>query len=292
MAHGVAGGWQVAAMNLTTLITGLLLALPGAAVASPPTLVAISGVAEDHHHLGFTVDRDGGIALLSYATSSDPATARFGVLQLRRCGNGWCAAGEAAFAQGADATSATFACDGHSVLFASRRSEGRDGARDDLDLWRVAWRKGRFGAPQRLPAPSNSPDDDYAASESCDGTLVVASARAGGAGMLDLYRIDRGKAAPLAVNSRWIENGPALLAGRGLIFEGSGWTGNVGGPAGDLFLTCPDAAGKLRATRIDALASAASDRAPAIWRDRLFFVSNRSGIARAYETSAPACRHP
>ncbi|MHA7872297.1 MAG: TolB-like translocation protein, partial [Hyphococcus sp.] len=59
--------------------------------------------------------------------------------------------------------------------------------RGDADIWTVPWREGRWGAPQRLPAPVNSPQTEYSPVIGPDKALYFASTRPGGAGQGDIY---------------------------------------------------------------------------------------------------------
>ena len=57
----------------------------------------------------------------------------------------------------------------------------------DADIWSVAWRDGKWEAPQLLPAPVNSPQTEYSPIIGPDGALYFASTRPGGAGQGDIY---------------------------------------------------------------------------------------------------------
>lgn len=66
------------------------------------------------------------------------------------------------------------------LLFNSTRAAvGRAANRSDFDIWLAPRTVGGWGAPHRLEAPINGPDDDYFATVSCRGTLYFARAAAG-----------------------------------------------------------------------------------------------------------------
>ncbi|HEY0931926.1 MAG TPA: hypothetical protein VGE27_18570 [Gemmatimonas sp.] len=66
------------------------------------------------------------------------------------------------------------------LLFNSTRSHAdRASGRTDFDIWLAPRTSGGWGAPQRLGAPINGPDDDYFATVSCSGTMYFARAVSG-----------------------------------------------------------------------------------------------------------------
>lgn len=93
-----------------------------------------------------------------------------------------------------------FTADGATLYFISSRSP--DGAaappgrpRKDLDLWRVDRdAQGRWGRPQRLPEPVNSPGAEWFPRLAPDGWLYFGSTgRPGGLGKTDLWRARQGR---------------------------------------------------------------------------------------------------
>ncbi|WP_337172246.1 hypothetical protein [Gemmatimonas aurantiaca] len=63
------------------------------------------------------------------------------------------------------------------LLFNSTRGgEGRGRDQRDFDIWIAPRERTGWGAPRRLPAPVNSPVDDYFATIACNGTLYFARA--------------------------------------------------------------------------------------------------------------------
>lgn len=101
-----------------------------------------------------------------------------------------------------------FTPDGNSLYFISTRST--DGIRrKDLDIWRADRdASGKWGSPQRLPAPINSTSTEWYPRLAPDGWLYFGSNRPGGIGQTDIYR------AKADARGTWtVENvGPALNA--------------------------------------------------------------------------------
>lgn len=117
-------------------------------------------------------------------------------LQSSRCEGGrWRAPREPTFAGAADAleTDPAYSHDGTWLYYASDRAN-----KDDLDIWRVPRHAdGRFGEPERLPAPVNSPQTELLPRPLPDGRLLFGSHRPGGIGGHDLY------IATLRADGRW-----------------------------------------------------------------------------------------
>jgi hypothetical protein len=95
---------------------------------------------------------------------------------------------------------------GRTLWFISNRST--DGIkRPDMDIWRVSRGKdGRWGTPERLPAPINSTAQEWFPRFALDGWLYFGSARPGGFGKTDIWRARHDRA------GRWtVENaGPNI----------------------------------------------------------------------------------
>ncbi|NIJ82829.1 TolB family protein [Xanthomonas cannabis] len=127
---------------------------------------------------------------------------------------------------------ATLSPDGQRIVWASDRAGGAGG----WDLWQAQLRGGRWQDAQALPI--NSAQDDTSPLFSADGRwLLFASARPGGAGGSDLYRVPvdaQGKLGAVqslgaAINSRGDEHAPSLsLDGTRLLFASDGH-GGAGG---------------------------------------------------------------
>ena len=81
-----------------------------------------------------------------------------------------------------------FTPDGRTMWFISTRST--DGVRKkDLDIWLARRdRAGRWGIPERLPEPVNSPGQEWFPRLAADGWLYFGSNRPGGFGKTDVWR--------------------------------------------------------------------------------------------------------
>ncbi len=84
--------------------------------------------------------------------------------------------------------------DGARLFFVSARpAAGRDGGRDDLDIWLVERTpNGEWGTPARLPEPVNSTASELLPRLDGDGRLYFGSSRPGGLGQGDIYRATPG----------------------------------------------------------------------------------------------------
>jgi hypothetical protein len=123
-----------------------------------------------------------------------------------RCGaSGWAAPADAPIAGDGVEADPWFTRDGRTLWFISTRTT--DGlTRRDLDIWKAErGRDGRWATPARLPAPVNSPGQEWYPRLSADGWLYFGSSRAGGLGRTDIWRARQ-------VRGRWtVENlGPAV----------------------------------------------------------------------------------
>ncbi|MEL1265126.1 hypothetical protein [Pseudoxanthomonas putridarboris] len=103
-----------------------------------------------------------------------------------RCEGGqWSVPQEPPFAAapGVLETDPAFSPDGRRLYYGTARYNG-----DDLDIWKVErGADGRWGEPQRLPEPVNSPHTELLPRELADGRLLFGSNRPGGPGGRDLY---------------------------------------------------------------------------------------------------------
>ncbi len=73
--------------------------------------------------------------------------------------------------------------DGSRLYFVSDRPNGHD-----YNIWYVDREATGWSEPKELPAPINSPAQEYGVSVAANGTLYFASSRQGGAGSFDIYR--------------------------------------------------------------------------------------------------------
>jgi len=79
--------------------------------------------------------------------------------------------------------------DGRGLYFVSAR---HDPANEDFDIWHVArGADGRWGEPERLPPPVNSPHSELLPRVDGAGTLYFGSSRPGGFGQGDIYQARR-----------------------------------------------------------------------------------------------------
>ena len=111
-------------------------------------------------------------------------------IYVSRCGaEGWAEPEPPAFAGDGVEADPWFTPDGRSLYFISTRTD--DGAaRKGLDMWRVDRDEaGKWGRPERLPEPLNSPGAEWFPRLAADGWLYFGSTeRPGGLGGTDLWR--------------------------------------------------------------------------------------------------------
>lgn len=136
-----------------------------------------------------------------------------------------------------------FTADGKRLYFISSRPDPPAKTGDDLDIWYAERRGGNWGAPVRLPAPVNSPSEEWFPRIARDGTLIFGSGRPGGFGETDIYaaRLVRGRwqvrnlGGTVNTSGHEYEFEPsrdgrfAILMSGGLLYrvdrEGRGWGG-------------------------------------------------------------------
>ena len=89
----------------------------------------------------------------------------------------------------------------------------------DVDFWMVqrVSREQEWSNPQPLPAPLNSPKNEYRLAQAADGTMYFASNRDGGLGGMDIYRTVSKPGEPLQVenlgppvNTEFTDTDPAI----------------------------------------------------------------------------------
>jgi len=128
-------------------------------------------------------------------------------IKVSRCGkDGWSEPADAPTAGDGVEADPWFSRDGGTLWFISTRSD-HGTKRKDLDIWRVSrGHDGRWGKPERLPAPVNSAGQEWFPRPARDGWLYFGSDRPGGFGKTDIWRARQDR------SGRWIvENaGPNL----------------------------------------------------------------------------------
>jgi Tol biopolymer transport system component len=110
-------------------------------------------------------------------------------IMVSHCGKqGWDTPVDASFAGDGVEADPFITADGKHLYFISTRST--DGRRHkDLDIWRTDRQAdGKWGEPQRLPAPVNSRGQEWFPRPAADGWLYFGSDRPGGFGKTDIWR--------------------------------------------------------------------------------------------------------
>jgi hypothetical protein len=127
-------------------------------------------------------------------------------IMVSRCGaSGWETPAAPPFAGDGVEADPAFSRDGNTLWYIStRRVEGVE--RRNLDIWRVKrGGDGKWGRPERLPEPINSPQQEWFPRQARDGWLYFGSGRPGGHGGTDIWR------AKLSKGSWRVENvGPSV----------------------------------------------------------------------------------
>jgi Tol biopolymer transport system component len=150
---------------------------PHAEVFGPGTI----STGEYESHPAFS--RDGELLFVR----SDSNFSKWSIWESRRTRAGWSRPVPAPFAEGDIAADPYFAPDGRHVYFISART-GPGKTQHDLNIWMVERRASGWGAPERLPAPVNSPGAQWFPRVQKDGSLYFGSDRPGGLGHTDIYR--------------------------------------------------------------------------------------------------------
>jgi len=96
-----------------------------------------------------------------------------------------------AFARGISAVDMAMTADGHRLYFCSNKPRTPGGEpEEDFDIWFVERQgDGSWGEPVNPGPPLNSDQDEFYPSTTADGTIYLQSAREGGHGGRDLYRV-------------------------------------------------------------------------------------------------------
>lgn len=175
--------------------------------------------------------------------------------------------------------------DGRTLYFISNRpGGGRDAARKDYDVWRVAIdASGAFGTPERLGPEVNSERDELGP-ELHDGWLYFASTRPGGPAGCSIYRARQAEngtfgaaeALPKVVNAGRAQGDPTFSPkGDVMVF----WRLREGTGDGDLYALRRQGAGWAReAVRLpEPFSSSGFDFTPSFTADgaALYFASDR-----------------
>ena len=126
------------------------------------------------------------------------------------------------FVSGKENFEPLFSRDGNRLYFGERISP------TDTSFWSVhrASRNEEWKDPQPLPAPFNSPREEWNLAQAADGTMYFASGRDGGTGGLDIYRTVqkpgealRAENLGLPVNSKFDDGDPGISPdGKTLVF--------------------------------------------------------------------------
>lgn len=123
-----------------------------------------------------------------YLVRGSKAFSGWRILVSRCAATGWTEPVPADFAGDGVEADPWFTPDGQTLYFISTRSEAGV-KQSDLDLWRVARDgAGKWGNPERLPEPVNSPGQEWFPRLSADGWLYFGSDRPGGQGATDIWR--------------------------------------------------------------------------------------------------------
>ena len=106
-----------------------------------------------------------------------------------RCGpHGWSQPRPATFSARGLEADPYFTPDGQWLYFISTRASGSSRSQD-LDIWRMKRDgAGKWGNPERLPEPVNSPSAEWFPRPAPDGWLYFGSGRPGGQGKTDIWR--------------------------------------------------------------------------------------------------------
>ncbi|NRF70946.1 PD40 domain-containing protein [Aquincola sp. S2] len=147
-----------------------------------------AAIASDQYESSPTFSPDGRELVFMRA---DPAFRRYHLL-VSRCEHGrWTAPEPPPFAATArvDEADPFISHDGRRLYYISTRDKPRTGGEADFDIWLVERQAdGRWGTPQRLPEPVNSPASELLPREDAQGRLLFGSSRPGGLGLGDIYR--------------------------------------------------------------------------------------------------------
>jgi Tol biopolymer transport system component len=152
----------------------------------------------------------------------------------------WTPPAPVTFVSGKENFEPLFSRDGNRLYFGVRNSP------TDTDFWTVhrASRNEGWKDPQPLPAPFNSPKEEWNLAQAADGTMYFASGRDGGMGGLDIYRTVSKPGQPLQVenlgapvNSEFDDGDPGISPdGKTLVFYSVPNRPGVTSRSSDLFI--------------------------------------------------------
>lgn len=183
-----------------------------------------------------------------------------------------------------------FTADGKKLYFSSNRPLSGNEVKD-FDIWTVEKdAQGKWGLPQNIGAPVNTPADEFYPSIAKSGNLYFTAAYAGGVGKEDIYKAewkDGRFATPAAldsnVNSKTFEFNAFVSPDESfVIYTSHGRKGDVGG---DLYISIKDGAGNWQPSKkLAMLNSTKLDYCPFVSFDKkiLFFTSDRSGLQASF----------
>jgi Tol biopolymer transport system component len=164
-----------------------LVALAGFANAAGATRWTPNALSTDQYESSPAFSPDG---LEMHFFRGDPTFRRYRLFQSRCVAGAWSAAEPPVFAapESVDEADPAFSPDGRRLYFVSSREDPRPRDQADLDIWFVDRdAQGRWGKPERLPEPVNSPGAELLPRPQPDGSIVFGSDRAGGQGGNDIY---------------------------------------------------------------------------------------------------------
>ena len=183
-----------------------------------PGIISIPG--RNVGHLAFSPD-----ATECYFTVYDGIYTNSRILFTRYENGAWTPQAPVAFAGGRENMEPLFSRDGNRLYFGVKNS-----AKEplDTDFWMVerASRAQEWSSPLPLPAPFNSPKEEWNLAQTADGAIYFASNRDGGLGGLDIYRTVSKPGQPLQlenlgapVNSEFNDGDPGISPdGKTLVF--------------------------------------------------------------------------
>lgn len=184
------GGALVPERSLRALAAALAIAAvtpADAAAQATPSMVMPGVVSGDRNDYNLSLSADGGTMVFA---RSEAAFARARImLSERRPGpdGSWSEPRPVAFTDERYRDSDPWLTpDGRTLYFVSDRPAPGRGDRHDLDIWRSAWRDGRWQAPEHLGDVVNRSGEELGP-EVHDGVLYFATALRSGVGGLDIY---------------------------------------------------------------------------------------------------------
>ena len=158
----------------------------GTSDAPQASRLGIGWLSAETNDYNLSTDADARLLVFGRSTTGDFQDAK--IWLAKRDGTGWATPTPAPFSDARWRDSDPWLTpDGHWLYFVSNRpAPGREAAREDLDLWRVAVTARGFGTPEHLAAASSTGEE--LGPELHDGWLVFNSTRKEGPAPLALYR--------------------------------------------------------------------------------------------------------